>query len=162
MHKYNNKRVSGGFTLVELLVVIAIIGTLASIVLAALGASRIKAQDARRASDLHELASAISLYESENQSLPGNQTGWCTYISNPTDNAGDTFQGALAPRYISKISHDPQYGPSSGDYFYINEGNTNGKFTLCAIMQTEVGQDYTSQYGSCAGWSSSYNYCISR
>ncbi len=48
-----------GFTLIELLVVIAIIGLLASVVLASLNTARQKGRDARRLSDLKEIANAV-------------------------------------------------------------------------------------------------------
>jgi prepilin-type N-terminal cleavage/methylation domain-containing protein len=55
----NKKR---GFTLIELLVVIAIIGILATIVLVSLNTARAKARDARRSSDLHQIALAMEMY----------------------------------------------------------------------------------------------------
>jgi prepilin-type N-terminal cleavage/methylation domain-containing protein len=54
-----------GFTLIELLVVIAIIGTLSSIVLASLNSARVKARDAQRLSDVHQITNAIELYAND-------------------------------------------------------------------------------------------------
>ena len=59
-----------GFTLGELLVVIAIIGILASVVLVSLNSARGKARDARRISDLHQVALALENYYDANQAYP--------------------------------------------------------------------------------------------
>ena len=59
-----------GFTLVELLVVIAIIGILASVVLVSLNSARSRARDARRISDLHQVALALESYYDANGNYP--------------------------------------------------------------------------------------------
>ena len=78
-----------GFTLVELLVVIAIIGILASVVLVSLNSARGKARDARRISDLHQVALALDNYYDANQAYPAaltNLTAPTAYLTTvPTD-----------------------------------------------------------------------------
>lgn len=69
--KQNSKKT--GFTLIELLVVIAVIALLASVVLVALSNSRTKARNAKRLSDVTQLASALSLYQNTCNGFP--QTG---------------------------------------------------------------------------------------
>lgn len=55
-------RATKGFTLIELLVVIAIIAVLAAVVLVALGNARVRARDARRVSDLNNVALSMEVY----------------------------------------------------------------------------------------------------
>jgi len=50
-----------GFTLIELLVVIAIIGLLSSLAVVSLNSARQKARDARRVSDVRQLATLLEL-----------------------------------------------------------------------------------------------------
>jgi type II secretion system protein G len=146
---------SKGFTLIELLVVIAIISLISAIVLSSLNTARLKSRDAVRKSDLKQLATAISSYYSQNGYLPRNQSGWCTYISNPTYTVG--FQNDLIPTYISKLPLDPKLANGVGDYFYHNMTNNTGNFRVCAMLESSTGNSYN--YTSCAG-GTVYNYCL--
>lgn len=59
-----------GFTLLELLVVIAIIGVLASVVLASLNSSRVKARNAATLSQMDEYRKALELFFADNGFYP--------------------------------------------------------------------------------------------
>ncbi len=61
MNNKKNKK-NKAFTLIELLVVIAILGVLASIILISTKELRGKARDARRASELSQVAKALEIY----------------------------------------------------------------------------------------------------
>ncbi len=74
MIKVSHKR---GFTLIELLVVIAIIGMLSSIVLASMNSARVKARDAKRLSDMHNIRQALELYYSDNNAYPTSDLDGC-------------------------------------------------------------------------------------
>lgn len=67
MFKKNLKR---GFTLIELLVVIAIIGILSGIVVTSLGGQRARARDARRTSEIQNIALAMQIYIDKNGYYP--------------------------------------------------------------------------------------------
>ena len=159
--KETKRKGLSGFTLIELLVVIAIIGILSSVVLASLNTARDKANDARRKADIRTIAVAINQYYLENNYLPRNQSGWCTYISNPTSGYGAGFQSDLTP-FLRTVPLDPMRANQVGDYFYSNDNNNTGKFTLCAFLATPTGQSYAGTgYTGCIGWTNSYNYCVS-
>jgi type II secretion system protein G len=107
-----------GFTLIELLLVIAIIGVLTSIVLVSLGGAREGGRDARRLSDIKQLANAIESYYLANGNYP-RTAGWCTQISNPANNWGPDFQADIAP-YMPQTPLDPSFEATYQDYFYRN------------------------------------------
>ena len=145
-----------GFTLIELLVVIAIISVLASILVVGVSSVRSKARDAKRKNDLRTISIAVQIYLVDNNSLP-RSTGWCTYISNPDNGWGSSFQQDISSS-LATVPLDPVLANQVGDYFYYNQGDTEGKFVLCATLENSTGQAYDYRY--CAG-GSIYNYCIS-
>lgn len=72
-------RTRRGFTLIELLVVVAIIGILATVVLAALGQARDRAQRANALAELSSLRNAIFLLELDTSVMVGGQPlGTCS------------------------------------------------------------------------------------
>ncbi len=122
--RYADRR---GFTLIELLVVIAIIGILSSVVLASLSASRVRANDVRRAQDLREIQKGIELYMSEHGHYPNSGATYASfdapnYRGNPIISPNATnLAEALAP-YIGKAG-DP--GPVAADAGYLYRGGGN-------------------------------------
>jgi type II secretion system protein G len=144
------------FTLIELLVVIAVIGLLSTIAVVSLGQARIKARDVKRMADLKQISTAIELYLNNNNYLPRNTAGWCTYISDPTNGYGAAFQSDLAS-YIANVPLDPVNKNKPTDYFYKNIDNV-GKYVLCAKLENATGNSY--DYSACGDGVGVYNYCI--
>lgn len=115
-----------GFTLIELLVVISIIGVLSSVVLVSVNSARLKADDARRISDLKEIAHAIDMYYSDNGSYPINGfTSTCDGATGLPRDWSASFKNALVPKYIKELPLDPRHSKATclnvvgpWDYYY--------------------------------------------
>ncbi len=112
-------RRTGGFTLIELLVVIAIIGILAGIVLTGLNASRVKARDTMRATDLDTIQGVIEQYYRDNGSYPNTMT--LTSLSAPA------FAASLQT-YLPTMPKDPKGGDT-----YLYKSDVDGK-NYCLIF----------------------------
>ncbi len=109
------------FTLIEILVVVVIIGLLASIILASLDKARIKAKDARRKMDLHQIQQALELYINEYDVPPTpSQYGENNFFNFDLSCQGDFMQfleGAVDGyeevnpqdiQFISEVPKDPK------------------------------------------------------
>ncbi len=142
-----------GFTLIELLVVIAIIGILASIVLTSLAGARGKGRDAKRQSDMQEIAKALELYYSNHGAYP--------ICSAPTNDVPGHYTSMVclgtalvSDGDISSMPVDPQY--PSNSYAYDNwcpaTGSSNQSYRMWS--QTEYPQDAHQTWL----WWSSYYY----
>ncbi len=100
----------------ELMMVIAVIGFIASIVLLALGQSRLKARDSTRVQDVKNIIKSMELYFSENNTYP---------IYGSSDAAYDMVTALtnstppLAPNYINSVPADPLTpAPTTQPYLY--------------------------------------------
>ncbi len=110
-----------GFTLIELMVVISIISLLSSIVLASVKTVRMKARDARRKEDLHNIYTALHLYydekgylphtfnNSNDESLDGDSDCGTWDYSNDQENNGinDPWLKFLEPYFGGAVPRDP-------------------------------------------------------
>ncbi|WKZ26967.1 MAG: type II secretion system protein [Candidatus Paceibacterota bacterium] len=103
------KKLQQGFTLIELLVVIAIIGILATTALTQLGSARGRARDAKRLSDIAQIAQAIEIHNDQVGGYPDDiYTDLINYISGTT------------------VPIDPS---TDGEYNYLYRGGSAGKRT---------------------------------
>lgn len=137
-----------GFTLIELLIVIAIIGLLATLAIVSLSSAQRKARDAKRASDVKQLQSAIELYFSQNSNgeYP-ERTTWTGATSLETD---------LSP-YLTQMPLDPD---NDTTYYYVyavndarNEYVVGTNFENAADNATALaGDDDTTYTTSTSGW----------
>ncbi len=117
--RFNKK----GFTLIELLVVIAIIGILSSIVIVSLSASRAKARDAKRISDIRTIQLALALYYTDNGMYP--KQIYATGASAP--------DSGLAPTYLPTVPRDP-----SNNGYYKYGGFRSGSGSNCSVTNPPI------------------------
>ncbi len=124
MNNFKQQRSKKGFTLIELLVVISIIGLLSSVLLSAMNSGRTKAQDARRLSDIRQIATAFAQAYGGNYPNTGNvpvclgTNGTCWVHSSVSYTGNSVINSALAT-YLS-IPGDPTRTSGKGDrYLYI-------------------------------------------
>jgi len=101
-------------------VVISIIGLLASVVLTSLNTARVKARDAKRKSDIHQIKLAIELYYDSNNGYPPVSCG------NDCQASMGNLQDTISPVYISAAPHDPSLGSGWDDYYYVRATGGQG------------------------------------
>lgn len=116
-----------GFTLIELLVVIAIISLLTSVILASLKSARLKAQDAKIVSELHQIETSLELYYNDNGKYPTPAAGsYCIAATNNCLVAGFALSNGLLSTAISTFT----YKPSSS---FLIDGTERGFIYLAPV-----------------------------
>ena len=136
-----NHRKYGNFTLIELLVVIAIIAILASMLLPALNAARLKAKDATCANNQKQLGLSLESYADDNKGfLTGVSSTGYPAIGNA--NPGNPMQGfgMLYPSYIpqnGKLLYCPRdLNPNiNKNYFLLPGGSLNPAVCYSSYFQ---------------------------
>lgn len=129
-----------GFTLIELLVVIAIIGLLSTLAVVSLNNARTKSRDAKRASDIKSVQTALELYYVDNDSYPSGSAVMlgagtdCTTACDTISSTNGIAASAAGTTYMGLIPGDPS-GPTAEcdgtdaavcNYSYTQTGSGTG------------------------------------
>jgi len=158
MRFFNKRRGEKGFTLIELLVVIAIIGILATIVLVSLNSARQKARDARRVSDMRQVALALEMYYDDNVAYPAGNGTACTNATWLT--MASTIEGG---GYMTSVPNDPTNSGSTV-YSYGADLAIATDYVVRAYMenpsQNILDSGYTTDEFGCSCDDGTNEYCV--
>ena len=123
-----HKKFTKGFTLIELLVVIAIIGILASIVLVSLNSARAKGRDAKRVSELQQMARVVAIADTGSAvalagctainalttTCSGNASGLASFVESSSATACTVSSAAVC--HYSVATASGAAGATTGDW----------------------------------------------
>ncbi len=125
-----------GFTLIELLVVIAVIGVLTALSLPNFVASRARARDTQRKSDIRQLQKTFELYKMDQSPAiyPTTAAFGALTCASPWTAAGVT--------YMNKFPCDPLTGTR---YVYALNDSDSTRYTLYACLENPSDTDSTTQ-----------------
>ena len=133
-----------GFTLIELLVVVSLIGILATLIMANLNATRGRARDSQRKSDIRNIQTALRIYYNDEGQYPTSSSGRivaCGSGSTACD-WGDTFSNT-AQTYMSVMPIDPL---PDRKYLYTYDA-VNDEYTLETCLEND--SDQACNGGNC-------------
>jgi general secretion pathway protein G len=131
-----NYKLKSGFTIIELLVVMVILAVLVSVGLGSYISSQTKSRDARRKTDLQNIARALEIYYNDQGGYPVS-SGNAGIAGQPW---GDPFVDPDNPSetvYMNVLPADP----SDGAYYYDSTDGTY--FQLYAFLENENDGDLT-------------------
>lgn len=115
-HRLQQRRRSGGFTLIEIMVVVVILGILAAVVVPRIMDRPDDARVAKARQDIRALQSALELYRLDNYQYPSTQQGLEALVREPS---GDPPARNWKPGgYINSLPKDPW----GNEYLYVQPG----------------------------------------
>ncbi|MGB0685063.1 MAG: type II secretion system protein [Planctomycetota bacterium] len=129
-----------GFTIIEMLIVVTILAMLAGILVPVLETEAATARDARRASDLKSVASALAHYYQDNRAYPDTSDVWQGDAGSVGSFGYDAtgYIPGLVPDYLPFLPKDPDpQFPSATDrgYMYRSDGH-DYKFVINSTPTT--------------------------
>jgi type II secretion system protein G len=138
----NFKMKNQGFTLIEIIVVMLIIGLLAALGIGSFTSSQIKSRDARRKSDLRQIANALEIYYNDYGNYPLGTNGMimgCGSGGVQQCNWGETFSatpvgGGAEVVYMVQMPEDTQ----SHAYYYVSDRSS---YQLYARLENLLDRD---------------------
>lgn len=137
---------SPGFTLIELLVAITILGILSTIALSSFRSSQIRSRDAKRKSDLKQIANALEMFYSDKGFYPSYSNGKilaCPYYSSTTPSicqwgaADYNSEFRDADRDVLYFKSLPK-DPGGFSYYYVSNGQS---FQIFAHLENNKDQN---------------------
>ncbi len=152
----NKNKSKKGFTLIELLVVVSIISLLSSVLLVAFSSARSKARDARRRSDLAQIAKALELYYDQNNTYKvsgygyqGGGEGWFGW--EPGINyLKSVARGLMDAGFLSNPTvDDPDSSRWPGYIIYLC--NNSQSYSISATLENPTAADISHVATVCNG-----------
>ena len=155
-------RTTWAFTLVELLVVISILGVLATLVAGNYRSAKFRGNDAKRKSDLKQIAIALEAFMNDYGVYPAVSSGKilaCPYVPGGTSTPCDwglskQFTDGKTV-YFKEIPADP-----SSKQNYVYRLVSNQKFQLFTKLENTKDKDIISTLYNCGIGANSCNYAV--